>query len=202
MAKEGGSRSKTTHYHHKLNYKFGTFDFGFVLTWPTSSWSSCSTVRETVAFYEMKPGWSWCRVARPRHRANQRWQRYKAMASGQRFKATFGALPRTSGMQFLGKDRWLHLERSAPNRRPPTEIFDQQTKSVFGMTPYSPECLISTSQDVVFNHQPPNSNCRVAHSDWPGPNIWIWHSSFEVENRPSSCCHFQKILGEASGQVF
>ena len=134
--------------------------------------------------------------------SGQRWQRYKAMASGQRFKATFGALPRKSGMQFLGKDRWLHLERSAPNRRPPTEIFDQQTKSVFGMTPYSLECLISISQDVVFNHQPPASNCRVAHSDWPGPNIWIWHSSFEVENRSSSCCHFPKILGEASGQVF
>ena len=49
-----GSRSKTKHYHHKL----GTLDFGFVLTWPTSSWSSCSTARETVAFYGMKPGWS------------------------------------------------------------------------------------------------------------------------------------------------
>ena len=94
--KRGGSRSKTKHYHHKL----GTLDFGFVLTWPTSSCSSCSTARETVACYGMKPGWSWCQSCKATA-SGQRWQRYKAMASGQRFKAIFGALPRASGSSWV-----------------------------------------------------------------------------------------------------
>ena len=94
--KRGGSRSKTKHYHHKL----GTLDFGFVLTWPTSSCSSCSTARETVACYGMKPGWSWCQSCKAAA-SGQRWQRYKAMASGQRFKAIFGALPRASGSSWV-----------------------------------------------------------------------------------------------------
>jgi len=37
------------------------------------------------------------------------------------------------------------------------------------MTPYSLECLISISQDVVFNHQPPDSNSRGLIAIDPGP---------------------------------
>ena len=44
MAKEGGPEVKLNIV-IIIDMLVGTLDFAFVLTWPTSSWSSCSTTR-------------------------------------------------------------------------------------------------------------------------------------------------------------